>query len=794
MATMGGAFFGRRCANRGGGMPTDKGLSEAEAQRRLQQYGPNAIIEKRQRTWWLFLRKFWDPVPWMLEITWILEMILGKWVEAAIIAALLIFNAVLGFRQEHKAQTALDALRKRLHITARVFRDGRWHSIPARDLVPGDLAHVRVGDIVPADMTLMEGAILVDQSALTGESMPVDRGASSVVYSASIVRRGEASGTISATGTRSYFGKTAELVRGAGSKSHLEGLVLAIVRYLVFMDGFLVAAILIYATAIRMPLAEILPFALILFVASVPVALPATFTLATAMASLGLAQRGVLVTRLAAIEEAAAMSDLCSDKTGTLTQNRLSLAATKPMGSATAAQLLSMAAVASDEATQDPIDLTLLAAARDQGVAIPQRAGFTPFDPATKRSEAALRIEGVRWAAMKGAPQIIAALTKTEGWEQGAQGLAAQGARVLAVAAGPVGTPRFLGLVALADPIRPDARQALGTLQDLGVRVRMVTGDNVITAKAVATALGLTGAVCDRADRGGDCAVYAGVFPEDKFHLVQRLQQQQKIVGMTGDGVNDAPALKQAEVGIAVESATDVAKAAASLVLTNPGLSGVGDAVETGRRVYQRLLTYTLNKIVKTFQVALFLSLGLLIFHSFVITPILVLLLLFANDFVTMSLARDHVRPSPTPDRWDVHALIFAALMVAVAWTAYIFAVYVIGRAIGLPMHARQTLDFLGLVFSGLANVLLVRERGHIWHSRPGVLLLWAISADIVVVTLLAHYGLLMARIPVIMTIRLLGATVLYTLVLDQLKVPLLRHLKKGAANGPGTIAGTSAS
>ena len=775
-------------------MVTEKGLNEAEAQRRLQQYGPNAIIEKQQRIWLLFLQKFWDPVPWMLEVTLILEMILGKWAEAVIIAMLLVFNAVLGFRQEHKAQAALDALKKRLHITARVFRDGQWRSIPARDLVPGDLAHVRVGDIVPADMALTEGAILVDQSALTGESMPVDRGASSVVYSASIVRRGEASGTITATGTQSYFGKTAELVRTAGSKSHLEELVLGIVRYLVFMDGFLVVAILIYATVMRMPLSEILPFALILFVASVPVALPATFTLATAMASLGLAQRGVLVTRLAAIEEAAAMSDLCSDKTGTLTENRLSLAATKPMGDATAVQLLSMAAVASDDATQDPIDLTLLAAAREQGVAIPPRDGFTPFDPATKRSEALLQVDGVRWQAMKGAPQVITALTKSQGWERVAETLAAQGARVLGVAAGPVGRPEFVGLVGLADPIRPDALQALQVLRDFGVRVRMVTGDNVATAKTVAATLGLTGEVCDRADIGGDCAVYAEVFPEDKFHLVQRLQQQRKIVGMTGDGVNDAPALRQAEVGIAVESATDVAKAAASLVLTNPGLSGVADAVETGRRVYQRLLTYTLNKIVKTFQVALFLSLGLLVFQKFVITPILVLLLLFANDFVTMSLASDHVRPSQTPDRWDVRALIFAALVVAMAWTAYIFGVYAIGQAMGLPVRALQTLDFLGLVFSGLANVLLVRERGHIWHSRPGALLLLAIVLDTIVVSLLADYGLLMARIPLITTMQLLGATILYTLLLDQLKVPLLGHRKKGVPDGPATTAGTSAS
>ncbi|MHB8254573.1 MAG: plasma-membrane proton-efflux P-type ATPase [Acidiferrobacter sp.] len=763
-------------------MNAGTGLSELEAQRRLAQYGPNAVTEKPPRVWLLFLQKFWAPVPWMLEITLILELILDKRSEAAIIGLLLVFNATLGFREEHKAQGALDALKKRLHVMARVFRDGRWRGIGAHDLVPGDLVHIRVGDIVPADMTLTDGQVLVDQSALTGESMPVDRGAATEVYSASVVRRGEASGTITATGPQSYFGKTAELVRSAGSKSHLEELVLAIVRYLVIMDGFLVAAILIYATATHMPLAEILPFALILFVASVPVALPATFTLATAMASMGLAQRGVLVTRLAAIEEAAAMSDLCSDKTGTLTQNQLSLVAAKPFGGTTEAQLLVMAAVASDDATQDPIDLTILAAARAKAAPIPQQLDFAPFDPATKRSEASCRMEGVPWRAMKGAPQVIASLAQARDWEPAAKDLASQGARVLAVAAGPVGAPRFLGLLALADPIRTDALQALQDLQGFGVRVRMVTGDNVATAKTVAVQLGLLGAVCDRSDIGRDCAVYAGVFPEDKFHLVQGLQRQHKIVGMTGDGVNDAPALKQAEVGIAVESATDVAKAAASLVLTKPGLSGVVDAVETGRRVYQRLLTYTLNKIVKTFQVALFLSLGLLVFRNFVITPLLVLLLLFANDFITMSLASDRVRPSSQPDRWDVRVLIFSSLVVAVAWLFYIFGVYLSGRILDLPLPALQTLDFLGLVFSGLANVFLVRERGHIWDSRPGTFLLLASLTDVVVVSLLAQQGLLMARLPLVITSWLLTATILYVLLLDQLKVPLLRHLTKSEA------------
>ena len=756
------------------------GLTSVEAQKRLTEFGPNAVEEKKQHTWLLFLHKFWAPVPWMLEVTLVLEGILGKWPEAIIIALLLLFNAVLGFSQERKAQGALALLKQKLRITARACRDGQWCSLPAADLVPGDMVHVRVGDIVPADLTLSDGQILIDQSALTGESMPVDRSAGTDIYSASIVRRGEASGTVTATGTKSYFGKTAELVRGAGSKSHLEALVLSIVRYLIIMDGFLVVAILAYATWTGMPLKEIIPFALILLVASVPVALPATFTLATAMASLNLAHRGILVTRLAAIEEAAAMSDLCSDKTGTLTQNRLTLQALTSWEGVGDPELLSMASIASDAATQDTIDMAIMDAAKAQDAPHYERASFVPFDPSNKRSEATFSREGVSWRVMKGAPQIIAPLAEgSVDWSAATESLAKRGARVLAVIAGPEGHLRFMGLVGLADPIRPDALNVLEKLHDLGVTVRMVTGDSTATAETVATELGIQGKVCDRSDIHEDCAVYAGVFPEDKFHLVQGLQKQGKVVGMTGDGVNDAPALKQAEVGVAVESATDVAKAAASLVLTTPGLAGVADAVETGRRVYQRMLTYTLNKIVKVFQVALFLSLGLLIFHNFVVTPLLVLLLLFANDFVTMSLASDRVRSSPKPDRWNVRTLVLSSLVVAGAWLVYIFAVYLIGHAMQLSHPTLQTLDFLGLVFSGLANVILVRERGHLWASRPGNFLLWASMADIVVVSLLARMGWLMSPLPLSITAILLGATALYTLLLDQIKVPLLRHLTK---------------
>ncbi|MCY0907741.1 MAG: plasma-membrane proton-efflux P-type ATPase [Sulfobacillus thermotolerans] len=778
-------------------MDTTKGLTTSEAQALLRQFGPNQVKEEAPHPIRLFLMKFWGPVPWMLEVTLILEGILHKTPEALIIAFLLVFNAILGFTQERRAQSALDLLRTQLKINARVLRDGSWTEIPAADLVPGDYIHLRMGDFAPADTLLDTGSVLVDQSSLTGEAAPVERSAGSIIYSGSILRRGEASGTVQATGARSYFGKTAELVRGAGSRSHLEDLVMGIVRYLVLLDGILVVGILIYATVHSIALGDILPFALILLVASVPVALPATFTLATALASLDLAHHGVLVTRLAAIEEASSMDELCTDKTGTLTLNQLTLTAMQPAPGVLESDLVTMAAIACDTATQDPLDLAILQAVQEQHLTLPPRQDFIPFDPATKRSEATFIHNGVPWKAIKGAPQTIAALTALTDWQDAAEKLSQTGARILGVAAGPEHSLTFQGFLALSDPPRPDAAQAVADLTALGIHVRMVTGDSVPTAQAVASQLHIAGPVCEHdaiQTSNQDCGVFAGVFPEDKFHIVQRLQKQHRITGMTGDGVNDAPALKQAEVGIAVSNAMDVAKAAASLVLTRPGLTDVVTAVKTGRLVYQRMLTYTLNKIVKTFQVAMFLSLGLLLFGQFVVTPLLVLLLLFANDFVTMSLADDNVRYSQDPDHWDLPSLIGTSLIIAMAWLIYIFAVFLVGRYdFHWPLPTLQTMDFLGLVFSGLGNVFVVRERSWFWLSRPGRFLTLAALGDVIVVSLLAVHGWLMHAVTLRAIVYLFVFTLLYMLILDGMKGIVLRFFHSRTAS-PSPVPGVGPS
>jgi H+-transporting ATPase len=765
------------------------GLTETEAQRRLQQFGPNEIPEPRSHPMLILLGKLWGPIPWMLEATILLQILLGKVGEAAIIAVLLGVNAGISFIEEGRAGKALDLLRRRLTATARVLRDGEWRSMATAGLVPGDVVHLRMGDLAPADVRITEGEILLDQSALTGESVAVETGAGAMAYAASVVRRGEATGEVMATGQRTYFGKTAELVRTARSTSHLALTIFKIVRVLIVIDVVLIGALLVYAARADLPVRDVLPFALILLVASVPVALPATFTLATALGAAELARSGALLTRLSAIEEAAGMDVLCTDKTGTLTENRLTLAAMRRFAATSDDELLRLAALACDAATQDPIDLAIQKAAAARGVhdATPVRIDFVPFDPATRYSLGHYREPDSELWVVKGAPQaIFALLDAVPDAAEAIDGLAASGARVLAVAHGDSRARlRLSGLVALEDPPRADSAALVKGLKDLGIRVVMVTGDNAATAGVIAQRVGIDGPVAPagaldaiESDRALDYAVYARVFPEHKIRLIRLLQKAGHVVGMTGDGVNDAPALKQADVGIAVASATDVARAAAGVALTVPGLVDALKAVQISRRIYQRMLTYTINKIVKTLQVAVFLTVGVIVTHSFVITPLLIVLLLFANDFVTMAIATDNVGFSQRPDRWNVRTLMLIGGLLATLVLILSFGVFFVGRdMLGLNLAELQTLVFVMLVATGQGNVYLVRERGPFWRSRPSRWLIVSSVVDLVVVTGMAAMGILMAPVSITLIGLLLVVVAAYLVVLDHLKVRMFRHM-----------------
>jgi H+-transporting ATPase len=785
--------------------PLPAGLSSTEAAERLRTLGPNAVAPMRPRGIGALLRKFWGLVPAMLELAVLLELVLRRWVEALVIAALLIFNALLGYVQEGRAQQALALLRQHLTVTARVRRDGSWQVCPAAELVPGDVVHLRLGDVVPADVELRDGLLEVDQSQLTGESLPVQRGPGSLAYAGALVTRGEASGVVSATGGRTYFGRTAELVRTAEAPRRLDLLILGLTRYLAGLVILLALAVVAALVARGLPLVEELPFVLMLLVASVPIALPAMFTMSAALGARGLAQNGILVTRLSAIQDAAAMDVLCLDKTGTLTENRLGVGSVVPTGTTTPEALLRLAALASDEATQDPLDLAILRAAQERGIDVDpsSRVAFVPFDPAVKRSEATVRQDGQLIRVVKGAPAVVAELARTPWPDAEAQAgrLAADGSRVLAVASGTDGQLAFAGLIALGDPVRADSAALVEALQRRGVRVVLVTGDGEATARAVAAMVGIGGPIAPAGtlQTGVNpaaleaCGVFAEVLPQDKFVLVEALQRAGHVVGMTGDGVNDAPALRQADVGIAVASATDVAKAAASLVLTRPGLGEIVAAIEGSRRIYQRMLAFVLTMTTRKIAIPVFLSLGVVLFGALVLNPLLMVLLMFATDVATMSLSTDRVLPSPVPDRWAVRTLVTTSLGLATLLVLLSGVVYwAAADVLALGSAATQTVIFVWMIFAVTQAVLyLTRARGFFWQPPyPGRWVVLSTVVDIGLVTLLATEGWLMDPISPVLVGGILVLALGFLVGADLLKVALLKADLRASAGAGSREAG----
>jgi H+-transporting ATPase len=763
------------------------GLTGDEARRRLEKFGPNAMPDTGVHPLRTALAKFWAPVPWMLEATIVLQLVLDKYVEAAIIAGLLVFNAALGLFQESRAQATLAALKSRLALTASVRRDGAWKTVPAAELVPGDVVKLSLGGVVAADVHLTEGEVLLDQSMLTGESVPIEAGPGLQTFAGALVRRGEAVAEVTATGTRTKFGRTAELVRAAHVVSSQQKAVLRVVRNLAAFNGVVIVMLVAYAYVLKMPLAEIIPLVLTAVLASIPVALPATFTLASALGARALAKVGVLPTRLSAVDEAATMDVLCADKTGTLTRNALTVTTVHPMPDFDEAHVLALAALASSDGGQDPVDGAIRAAALGKPVSdTPKMIKFVPFDPATKMSEATVAGPG-------GGPQRVVkgAFAAVIGLAQpsltapaAAKELEGQGFRVLAIAVGPPKAMKLAGLIALSDPPRTESAALVTELHKLGVRTVMVTGDAPATAAIVAHAVGLDGAVFPPGPipdgvRPEAFAVFAGVLPEDKYKLVKAFQKSNHTVGMCGDGANDAPALRQAQIGIAVSTATDVAKSAAGMVLTEPGLGGIVAAVREGRVTFQRILTYTLNSIIKKIVTVLFLILGLIMTGHAVLTPLLIVIVMIAGDFLAMSLTTDNVRPSPMPNAWRIGDLTIAGVVMGVCLLAFCTGVLAIGRfGINLGTEALRTLAFVVLVFGSQATLYAIRQRRHLWGTRPSFWLVVSSVADVVIASILAVGGIAMTPLPASVVVSVLAAALAFAFVLDVVKVPVFARLR----------------
>ncbi|OBH50745.1 plasma-membrane proton-efflux P-type ATPase [Mycobacterium mantenii] len=739
------------------------GLTTAEALQRLQKYGPNEIAEQHRNPVLEFLGYFWAPIPWMIEVALALSLTTRHWTDAVIIGVLLAMNGLVAYAEEHQAANAIAALKQRLASTARVLRDGAWVTVAVRELVPGDVVRVRLGDVVPADLRVLDDVTLeVDQSALTGESLAVSRGQGDGVYSGSVLVRGEADALVCTTGPSSYMGKTTALVQSAGTVSHFQRAVLRIANYLIVIALALVTLTVVVSLVRGNPVLQTLEFALVVTIASIPVALPAVLSVTMAIGARQLARHEAVVSHLPAVEELGGIDLLCSDKTGTLTQNRLAVAARWNVAAISDDELLTAAALASRVEDNDVIDRAVLAAAGRQAAARVDE--FVPFDPVSKRTEALVRdFDGRTFRVSKGAPQVIAALCDGDGAaalvDEVVEGFARHGHRSLGVAkTDGGGSWRLMGVLALADPPRNDSAATIAAAKDLGIDVKMVTGDQVAIGREIARQVGLGEQILDAAilddaadddDLGARVEAtdgFAQVFPEHKYHIVRLLQARGHIVGMTGDGVNDAPALKQADAGIAVSGATDAARAAADVVLLAPGLSVIVAAIGLAREIFARLTSYATYRIAETIRVLLLITLAVVSMNFFPVTAAMIVFLALLNDGAILSIAYDHVRGSDKPVKWDMRAVLTIATVLGVIGVVATFALFFVAdKAFGLSHDTIRTMIYLKLSVAGQLTIFLTRSRGPFWSPpAPAPLLLGAVVTAQTIATLIAVYGVAM--------------------------------------------------
>ncbi|MEM1612655.1 MAG: plasma-membrane proton-efflux P-type ATPase [Desulfurococcaceae archaeon] len=769
-----------------------KGLTSEEVLVRLKTYGPNKVPERKENIVLIliFLKKFTGLTPYTIEIAALISFILGKYVDFAIMVSLLLVNSVIGIFHEYRAGKAVEMLKSKLKVAVKALRDGRWIDVIAEDIVPDDIVKISMGDIVPADGVIMEGSVVVDESALTGESIPVEKNVNDTLYAGTTVVRGEALVKITATGVRTRFGRTVELVQIAKPRLLIEKITNSITKWLLFMDSFFIILVLVKLILVGLSVLDILPFTLTLLLASIPIALPAMTTITLALGSVELAKNGIIARRLEAVEAASMMNIICLDKTGTITENRIAVSKVIPLSSEyNEKDIVLYAALVSEEVTKDPIDNAIRQKAREMSidVGIAKILEFKPFMPETKRSEAIIQLGNRKIRIMKGAPQALLQLASNsdkESIERVVKALGDEGFRPLAVALETQQSDvKIIGLLGLYDKPRKDSQHFIKIMKDLGVNPKMITGDNIHVAKAIARKVGIGDKAVslreiskDQLDRiVEDIDVFAEVTPEDKYKIVEALQRKGHVVGMTGDGVNDAPALKKAELGIAVSGATDVAKSAASVVLLSPGLKVIVDIISLGRTAYRKIVVWAMNKIVKTFSIVYFVALSTLILGLPILTPTHMILMLFLYDFLTLSISVDVVKPSKKPEKWNIRKLTIISTILGIVKLVELFTALYIAKLVNLPYPQMQSFIFYILLLTGLLNILNFRETGPFWSSRPGKYVLLAITVDGAIATILIWKGIIIPALPLNIIALALTYIVATFLVTDAAKIAVFK-------------------
>lgn len=782
-----------------------KGLSLEEANNRIKTIGPNDIEEIKKNKLLDFLRRYWGPMPWMLEFAIILTLILGHYTESIIIFLLLTMNAVIGYRQSQNSQKAVHLLKKNLEIRVKVYRDGELILVEAKEIVPGDVIILKRGDLVPADIKILEGKLSIDESSLTGESLPKDIHDSDIIYSSSIVKIGEAKGIVINTGTSTYFGKTVELVKIAKPKSKQVELMLDIVKYMMYLGIFASVVVSIYGIYIDKDILFILSLVVIFLIGAIPVALPAVLTIVQAVGAIELSKKGVLVTRLDSIEDGASIDIFCFDKTGTITENNLTVADSVAFNNYCKEDVIRLATLASISDSMDAIDLSIINYAKKEKIDLSdyQMISYEHFNPESKKIQAVVSIDGKNIKIIKGAAQTIMGLCdhisgicQMESLNH-IRDFSEKGSRTIAVAiADDENLERFdlVGFLAIADPPRADSRNMIEEISKLGIKCLMLTGDSLAIAKEIAGKVGIGSRIIRMIDLENlehkeqlklieESDGFAEVYPEDKYNIVKLLQENGHVVGMTGDGVNDSPALKQADLGTAVSDATDVARASASIVLTEPGLSEIIDAVKISRKTYQRMLTWVINKITKVVEVVVLFSVGFIWTRDIVISLLGMSLLVFANDFVTMSIATDNVISTDSPNNWDIRNLMKASFLLGISFALVdLLIIYVGIKIFQLDFLRIQTLVMLSLVFNTQFRILMVRERGHFWSSVPNRYLLTINILAILIFILIASLGIFIPELLFSQVLITLGIIFILMIILDFIKFYIFRWFKISAA------------
>ena len=774
---------------------TKEGLSAKEADIRINKYGYNEIKETSKNQFIEFFKRYWGPMPWLLEFSIILTIILKHYTESGIIFVLLTLNAIIGYLQSQNSQKAVGLLKKQLEINAKVLRDGKWILKDAKHIVLGDIINIKLGDLVPADVAIIGGEVSVDESALTGESLPKDVHQSDIIYSSSIIKRGEAKGVVINTGANTYFGKTVELVKIAKPKSKQEELMLTIVKYMMYLGIIASAIVSIYAIFLHKDILFILSFIVVFLIGAIPVALPAVLTIVQAVGALDLSKKGVLVTKLDAIEDAASIDIFCFDKTGTITQNKLSVVDCVAFGKYNSEDVIRMAALDSKEEGMDAIDLSIIHHSKSLEINFDgyEQISYIPFDPANKMTQAVVKSNGVSHKIMKGAVQTIIGLSTDIDditlamINKAVEGFSQKGSRTIAVAMTEEDNIKFVGLLAIADPPRADSKSMIAELRSLGIKCIMLTGDSIAIAQEISEQVGIGNRIMRPKDLEGldheqqlslikESDGFAEVYPQDKYKIVKLLQDSGHMVGMTGDGVNDSPALKQAELGTAVSEATDVAKASASIVLTKPGLSEIIDAVKISRQTYQRMLTWVINKITKVVEVVVLFTVGFFWFHDIVISLLGMTLLVFANDFVTMTIATDNVKSTETPNIWNVRNITSASFILGVFFAIEdLFLIFIGLKCFHLELDEIRTLVMLSLVFNTQCRILIVRERKHFWSSMPNKNMLLVNIATIAGFALLGIFGVFIPSLLISQVFIILVTAIIFMVSVDFVKFYLFK-------------------